>query len=298
MKIVITGATGYIGTKLVLRLSKEGHEVYAAARQSSDTGKIKKYINGIVYTDSYLEIYEAMRKITPDVYINLAGSYCGRHTPEKIKELFEGNIILPSYLTDAVIQAGCSHVIHTASYQQCYNGEIYNPINLYAATKQAFEDILYYYSSSKQINVVTLQLFDTYGADDNRNKIFNLIRQVKEGECIELSPGKQKMYFCYINDVIDAYRKAISLLQENEMGMNKRYAVRSDEPIMLKEFVEYYIEVTGKKILLEWGKRNYMEKEIMDPSGFGEVLPDWKPLITYQEGIRLCGAYDIKNQFS
>lgn len=294
MKIVMTGATGYMGTKLVQRLSKTGYEVYAVARVGSNTEKIKTYINGIVFMDPVLDMYEKIREIAPDVYINLAGVYYGRHAPEKIGEMYEGNVILPSYLTDAVVRAGCSHVIHTASYQQCYNGEYYHPINLYAATKQAFEDILYFYVSTKRVNAVTLQLFDTYGADDGRNKIFNLIRRMKEGERIELSPGEQKLYFCYIDDVIEAYVKAIGLLQEMETGIYKRYAVRDEKPISLKEFVGYYIEVTKKKVLLEWGKRSYAEKEIMDPTGFGEVVPGWSPLVSYREGIRKCGEYDME----
>ena len=217
MNVIVTGATGYIGTKLVKRLSEEKHKVYAIVRKSSNTEEIEKYVSGIINKESYLELYSNLEQLKPDIYINLAGFYCGSHTPEQIMDLFDGNVLLPAYLTDAVVQAGCRHVIHTSSYQQCYNGEKYNPINLYAATKQAFEDILCYYTVSKQINAITLQLFDTYGVDDKRNKVFNLVRRLHDGESIKMSPGMQKLYLCYIDDVIEAYVIALDLLKKEEI---------------------------------------------------------------------------------
>lgn len=293
MRIIVSGATGYIGTKLVKRLEIEGYEVYIIARKNSNVSEIGKCVKDIFCPSSYLDNYPYMEKVKPEVYINLAGYYCSRHSSENVSCLMEANIILPTYLTDAAVCAGCVCVIHTASYQQCYHGERYNPINLYAATKQSFEDILYYYTSLNKISAVTLQLFDTYGADDTRNKIFNLVRRLHDGDSINMSPGLQKLYLCYIDDVIEAYMTAIKLVAAMKRGMNKRYAVRDQEPITLKEFVEYYKKIIGKNINLNWGERQYVEREIMDPSGYGEVLPGWSPKISYWHGIQLCGEYDL-----
>lgn len=292
MKIVITGATGYIGTKLSQRLKTEGHKLYAVVRGESNTGAVADCVEKIIISKPYESLCDICKKIEPDCYINVAGYYCGTHTCDRIAPLFDGNVILPTYVMDAAVSSGCKYIIHTASYQQCYNGEEYNPINLYAATKQAFEDIIYYYTSSKRASAITLQLFDTYGADDTRRKVFNLVRMLKDGESIAMSPGMQKLYFCYIDDVIDAYVRALELIEEQEAGFCARYAVRENDPIGLKEFVERYLRVSGREIQIQWGARPYMEKEIMNPQGIGEILPGWYPKVTYDEGIKMCAAYD------
>lgn len=292
MNILMTGATGYIGKKVLKRLAKERHQIYAVVRDESRLDDVRDQVAGVIHSTPYLQLYEAVEKIQPDAYINLAGAYCGKHTPEKIQELIDGNIILPTYVTDAVVKAGCRKVIHTGSYQQCYLGEPYSPVNLYAATKQSLEDVLLYYSSCEKVRAITLQLFDTYGADDTRRKVFNLIRALPEGEHLELSPGEQKMYFCYISDVVEAYVAALELLEKQEQGCYHRYAVRGEYPVSLKEFAERYCELSGKKLLLDWGARDYMDREIMDPTGYGEVLPEWHSQVSYEEGLIKCAQFD------
>lgn len=292
MKFILTGATGYIGGKVLKRLTDEGHQVYAVVRDESRLDVGKDLVAGVIHSMPYLQLYEAFEDIKPDVYINLAGEYCGKHTPEKIQELINGNMILPTYVTDAAVKAGCRKVIHTGSYQQCYLGEHYNPVNLYAATKQSFEEVLLYYVTCENVRAVTLQLFDTYGADDTRRKVFNLVRALPEGEHLALSQGEQKMYFCYISDVVEAYVSALELLEKQEQGCYHRYAVRGECPVSLKAFAERYCELGGKKLFLDWGARDYMDREIMDPSGFGEVLPGWHPQVSYDEGLLKCVHFD------
>jgi CDP-3, 6-dideoxy-D-glycero-L-glycero-4-hexulose-4-reductase len=292
MKVLMTGATGYIGRKLVQRLAADGHEIYAVVRKSSRTEELKPFVKGILYSKPYLELFEQVQNIHPDIYINLAGTYCGNHSPEQIGMLLDANVILPAYAADAAVRAGVRHIIHTSSYQQCYNGEEYYPINFYAATKRSFEDILTYYTSDGSVNAVTLQLFDTYGADDTRRKVFNLVRALKDGESLDLSPGMQKLYFVYIDDVIEAYVSAMHLLETKEAGFYRKYAVRSEVPVRLKEFAKRYVKLTGKNVQLNWGKRSYAKKEIMDPTGYGETLPGWKALVSYEEGLKRCADWD------
>ena len=288
MNIVMTGATAYIGKKLLKRLKTEGHKVYALVRESSDITQIKGEAEAVICCTPYLELYAKLEAVLPDAYINLAGYYCGVHTPEKVQLLCDSNFLLPMYVTDAVAAAGGKYIIHTSSAQQCYMGESFNPLNLYAATKQSFEDVLRYYTSVRAVSSVVLQLFDTYGADDTRNKVFNLVRRMHEGGEPAMSPGEQKMYFCYVDDVVDAYMKALTFVWQQKPGFYEKYAVRGENPIQLKEFVQKYIRYTGRNITPRWGEKAYMKKEIMDPAGYGRTVPGWQPKISYEEGIRLC----------
>lgn len=293
MRLLLTGATGYIGQKLVPELKKRNHELYIVVRSNSNVTKIKRYVEAIIDNTDLKEMYKQICIIKPEGWINLAGTYYGSHDPDIIGELLNDNIVFETYVLDAVVNAGGNLIIHTSSFHQRKDGKQYGPINLYASVKQAFEDILFYYSFTKKIREITLELFDTYGADDSRNKVFNYVRRIKPGESINMSPGEQKMFFCYIDDVILAYIKALELIQVQKLGYVQKYSVRGTTPISLRAFVEAYIKLIGNGKSVEWGKRKYMDQEIMDPTGYGIVLPEWKPQIEYEQGIQLCVEYDL-----
>ena len=53
MRIVVTGATGYLGKKLVKRLKEEGHDIYAVVRASSDISQIKNIVLGVMQSIPY-----------------------------------------------------------------------------------------------------------------------------------------------------------------------------------------------------------------------------------------------------
>ena len=293
MKLLLTGATGYIGKKLVAKLKELNHDLYVVARPESDVSGIDNCVESIIFNTDLKKMHGQICQIRPEGWINLAGTYYGVHDVDKIAPLLNDNIVFETYVLDAVVKSGGSVVIHTSSFQQRKDGKEYSPINLYASVKQAFEDILFYYSSTEKIREITLELFDTYGSDDNRNKVFNYVRRLKAGDTLDMSPGEQKMYFCYIDDDISAYIKALEILMDKNAGFRKKYSVRGENPIELKSFVDQYIKLVGSRISVNWGKRPYMEQEIMDPTGYGIVLPGWKSEIGYEQGIQLCVEYDL-----
>lgn len=283
MKIVITGATGYIGRHMIVPLSKN-NEVYAIVRKTSDTSMIEDIVERVLVYDSNV-IYEELKNIKPNVLIHLAGVFYGEHTEENIKNLLESNLVFSTVIFDAVTKAGAKSIINTGTYWQQYAKEKYNPVNLYAATKQAAEDILLYYVRAKGCKAITLQIFDTYGPEDNRNKILNIIARLEDGDKIDMSGGEQKLYYCYVDDLVNGYIHAIKVLDEMQFGEYKRYALRSKEPVRLKEIVREYLEIHPKNVEINWGGLNYREREIMDPSEIGEVLPGWKPKYDLHTGL-------------
>lgn len=293
MKVLMTGVTGYIGRKLLHRLWCEGFEIGVVVRSGSNTEIIKDKCYKIIDSNDNEEVYNQIHREKWDLLIHIAGSYFSTHTSHTIQKLLNDNVVFGSIVLDAFIKSGGDKIINTSSIQQRYLNRDYSPINFYAATKQAYEDVIRLYTEQQKVNAITLELFDTYGDDDNRNKVFNYVRRLKNGEQIDMTQGRQKMYFVYIDDVIEAYCKAIEILDGDVA--NKRYvkySVRGEEPVELKEFVCKYIELSGLEATINWGKRAYMEKEIMDPTGYGKTLPGWSIQCDYIEGIRRCAIYD------
>lgn len=286
MKIIITGATGFIGNAVAQRLCRE-HTIWCTVRKTSNLSKLENMRCGFLYVHDRKALYEKLAEIKPEMVIHLAGIFLSEHRSDNIAEMIDSNIDFPTILFDAAYEAGCRQFINTGSCWQNYEGEIYNPVNLYAATKQAIEDILKYYVNAKKAKVITLSIFDSYGPEDSRNKILNIVARLKNGDSIGMSGGNQKMYLCYIEDIVNAYVQAIHLMQNMKIGEYAKYAVRDEKAYSLKEIIGVYLKISEKKIEIRWGERNYRQREIMDPSGWGSVLPGWHVQFPLEKGMKL-----------
>lgn len=286
MRILITGATGYIANKLVKRLVEFDNAVWCTVRKTSDVSRLENIDCELIYVDEVSVLYEQLRKIRPDLVIHLAGVFLSEHSKDNIQDMVESNIVFPTILFDAAYEAGCRKYINTGTCWQNFEGEKYNPVNLYAATKESVEDILKYYVNAKGIKGITLTIFDSYGPKDTRNKVLNIVSRLSEGESIGMTQGEQKMYLCYIDDIVDAYLQAIILIQGYEEGEYHKYAVRGDKAYSLREIIQIYLEESRKNVIIKWGEREYRKREIMDPSDWGELLPGWYAKTSLKEGMK------------
>jgi nucleoside-diphosphate-sugar epimerase len=195
-------------------------------------------------------------------------------------------VLFGNQLLEAMKVNELSNLINTGTSWEHYNNEVYNPVCLYAATKQAFEVIMEYYIQACGIKAITLKLFDTYGPDDFRPKLFNLLNKAAvTGEPLDMSEGEQLIDLVHIDDVVEAYLISALRLLDKQVTQHERYAVSSGNPLPLKELVKLYAEVTGQAIPLHWGARPYRDREVMVPWFLGSSLPGWKPLVSLSEGI-------------
>ena len=179
MKIAVTGATGYIGNHLVSVLGRE-HEVYAIVRDTSDTAAIEPHIKELAVYDRE-RIYDLLAEARPDILIHLAGVFYGEHNAENISDLLESNLVFSTVIFDAAAAAGCRKIINTGTYWQQFLGEPYNPVNLYAATKQAAEDILETPGIGRKIELEKgskiLYSYKTIGISYRADNVYNCLQK-------------------------------------------------------------------------------------------------------------------------
>ena len=142
-----------------------------------------------------------------------------------------------------------------------------------------------YYIEVQGLSAIDLMLFDVYGAGDTRGKVLNLVANAENGASMDVSPGEQKMFFTYVEDVVEAYLRAIDMLVQMDCGKYEKYAVREELPISLHDFVELYVKISKKQVVLNWGGLAYREREIMNPTGIGTVLPGWQPRYSIEDGL-------------
>lgn len=288
MKIVVTGATGFIANAIVTRLLNEGHQVYTIVRKQTNVSNLKKGI--IFFTDdgNTEKLNQFFKEIQPDGVVHLASLVLVNHTLEDIEPLIVSNILFSTRVLQASVNNGVKWFINTGTFWQHYNDESYNPVNLYAATKQAFEDIAKYYYETQKINFVTIKLNDTFGANDTRSKIFNLWgKAVQNKENLAMSPGEQIIDISYIENIVDAYMQMLTQLQDDATYAytGEVFAVTSEERMSLKDLAKIYEEVTQTSIDITWGGRPYREREVMIPWTKGKPVPGWKQKVSLVDAI-------------
>lgn len=288
-RALVTGATGYIGTNLVRYLEHLGWCVHILDRGNKSLeifGDIKNRVRIHHYNGTTADMFGIMSAAKPDVVFHLASLFLSDHKTEDIEPLIRSNLQFSTQLLEAMMLCGVKCIVNTGTSWQHYHSEAYNPVNLYAATKQAFECILAYYSSAHGLKSTTLILFDTYGPDDPRGKLIPLLwKTAKSKQPLKMSPGEQLIDLVYIDDVKRAFFLAAEALINTQLTPQTRYGVSSNKPIKLIELVKEFELVTGESLPIEFGKRPYRSREVMTPWSSSLQVPKWRPEISLQVGI-------------
>ncbi len=268
MKILITGATGFVGKNLYKALIRN-HEIYILTREQSDTSELYPE-HQYVFTGDIEHLKDYMISERIDGVIHLATKYVAEHKSDQIKDMINANIYLGTAILDAAVGAGVKWFLNIGTIWQNYNSpdysDEYHPVNLYAATKQAFMTIAQFYTETSPIRFCTLKLCDTYGENDNRRKIMDLFAEVaKSGKTLDMSPGEQLLDIVHISKVIEEIEKLISLLSDNSKDYFPEYVVTSGKHISLRELAAHYERQHNVKLNINWGGRSYRKREVMKP---------------------------------
>ncbi len=268
-KFLVTGATGFIGSNLCRKLLNNNFEVHILIRKNSKfdylediENKLQKYVwdNSIENLSKYLKVNQI------DCIFHLAAFVKTEHEMNDVENLLNSNILFGTEILEAMKYSNTKLIINTGTYWQHYNSEEYNPVDLYAATKEAFEKIIKYYVEAENIRCVTLKLFDTYGENDRRPKLINLLNKfADEGKELDMSLGEQKLDLVHVDVVTDSFLKAYEILEKSEDIKNEIFGVSSGKQISLREIVENFEKETGKKLKINWGTRPYRKREVMKP---------------------------------
>lgn len=289
MKILVTGATGFIGQHLVKRLIERGDSVSILVRDNSNIEKIPHQVSILSIPDNQESLGEIFVAEKFDGVIHLASLYLMSHKPTDIDNLIDSNIKFGVKVLDAATKAGVHFFVNTSSFMQHLDGRDYGPTNLYAATKKAFQDIAQFYIETTKTIFITLELYNTFGPGDTRPKIFNLWNNaINENKVLDMSPGEQLMDISYIDNIIDGYILAIEhITSDNATSFSgKSYSLMSSERMTLKNLSKVFAEETKGDLKINFGALPYRDRENMTPMDKTPLLPGWSEAISLREGIR------------
>jgi len=282
LNILVTGATGFIGSQLVKRLVlQDRYNVTILKRSTSNVWRIKNILSKVKsYDIDKVNLKTFIEKETVDLIIHLATNYGRRGEP--VESIIESNITFPSILIDIALKNGLKGLINTDT-------SVIDTYSFYASTKKAFLHLVNYFHKERDLKVINLQLEYVYGPQDDDSKFIPyLIRGILNDRSVDASPGMQKRDFIFVDDVVDAYIKSIGLIE----GMDKDFVtlgIGSGESISLKDFAGIIEDLTSKDSTINWGALPYRKNEIFETKADIEKTKEvlrWYPRHSIKEGLR------------
>lgn len=289
-RVLITGATGFIGSHLAHRLISDNIEVGIIKRDNSDTWRINDLFGKLATYDVDIRdtqnVARAFADFKPQVICHLAAYYTVDHQSQEIPLLADTNYLGTLNLLEASKESGVRLFVNTSTcfvYKES-NGKLaenatLNPLNLYALTKIQAEQACTYYAGRYGLRAITFRIFPPYGSlDHERRLIPTIITSLLEGRILKMTTGNQRWDFIYIDDIVDAYVKA--LYAPELPHWHEIFNLGTGHAVSIREVAARIRKIIDAKAELDWGSIPHRRNEVWHTcAGISKVVKSlgWRP---------------------
>lgn len=285
--ILLTGGTGYLGSKLANKLCSK-YKVVILKRSFSSLNRLNGIKGDIkFYNIDQINLREIFLNNHIDIVFHCATNY-GRGVNNSL-DIVESNLILPITLLQLSKQFNVTAFINTDTILD-------KGVNSYALSKSQFNDWLQILSSDLKCINVKIEHF--YGPDDDKTKfVSHLVSLIlKDVEAIDLTKGEQVRYFLHVDDVINAFELLIEKIDQIDNGFLP-LELGSIEGTSIRSVAELIKELSlNDKTKLNFGTLPYRTNEVMNPKIDLKKINEfgWKQGITLREGLLATINYEKK----
>lgn len=322
MKILVTGAAGFIGFHLSVRLLSEGHEVigydninsYYDVRLKHSRLEILNGTKGFIFIKGNLEDKELLNSVfegnNPRYVVHLAAQAGVRYSLENPRAYIDSNIIGFLNILEACRHYNIKHLVF-ASSSSVYGGNtmlpfstsdnVDHPISLYAATKKSNELMAHAYSHLFNLPTTGLRFFTVYGPYGRPDMaLFLFTKAIFEEEPIQVfNNGKMVRDFTFVDDIVEGIVRVMNRLPKanpnaetncdagsSAVAPYKVYNIGNNNPVELEHYIQTLEKNIGKKAIKE-----YLPLQAGDvPKTYADVddlIHDvgFRPATSVEEGI-------------
>lgn len=269
MRILLTGATGYLGSHLAKMLHGLSHEIVIFKRETSSLDKLSEIKDSVSFVHNVDELSDI------DAFFHCATSY-GRNG-EDSSQLKTVNFDFPISILKKIQKDGLIFFNMGTSLP--------SDLNDYSKTKNEFRDFVKVNHS--EFKMINLSLEQFFGPNDGTFISFVLGKLYSNDENLALTKGEQVRDFIYIDDLVSAV-KTIFVKSTDWSNGYYNFSVGEGSPPTIKEAVLMANELIGNsKINLGWGELPYRENEVMHSvSNTAELKKlGWSPKYSFKEGL-------------
>jgi UDP-glucuronate 4-epimerase len=322
MKVLVTGAAGFIGSALSIRLLDRGNEVIGIDNHNDyydpalKEARLARHIDHENYTHIRMSLEDRdgiaslFREHNPQGVVNLAAQAGVRYSLENPLAYIDTNLVGFGHILEGCRHNGVEHLVY-ASSSSVYGGNtkmpfsvhdnVNHPVSLYAATKKANELMAHTYSHLYNLPTTGLRFFTVYGPWDRPDMALQKFAQaITHGRPIQLfNHGNHRRDFTYIDDIVMGIVRVLDKpaqpnpdwsSDEPDSGTSSApwrvYNIGNNNPVELRDYVQALENALGKEA----------EKELLPlqpgdvPDTFADVDDlvrdfDYKPSTSIKEGI-------------
>lgn len=249
MRVLVTGATGFVGASVLRALARKGHEAIAAMRRSGDA--VLRNCETVAW-----DIGEARRPVPGltgvDAIVHAAQSRNYRAFPADGAEMFRVNVAGAWTLLDYAVEMGVSRfcMLSSGAVYQPFLGELREdaslaPADFLGATKLAAEILARSYEARLAISV--LRLFFPYGPGQRNRLVPHIIERVRTGEPVQLCSDGQGLWIAptHVEDIAEVVVTAV------EEGWTGTMNVGSPQVVSLRHLAALIGEAVGRPPIFE-----------------------------------------------
>lgn len=316
MKILVTGAAGFIGSNFVKHILDEtDHTVVGldCINYASDINNLKEFINKsnrFDFIQANIDDAEILKSINYEIVVNFAAE---THVTRSI--LDSRNFILSDVLaTDTLLRSSINnknlklfiHISTSEVYGTCENikkkmseNHPLNPLSPYAAAKCGGDRLVYSYGKTYDLPFCILRPFNNYGPNQHLEKVIPrfLTSVIKKNKITIHGDGSSKRDFMHVDDTCEAILEVIKKYNKKSV-YQETFNIGTGECLSVNDIANKVIETTGynkKKIEYIVDRPGQVGKHWCDFQKFTKIFK-WMPKVKFVDGILQTYEWYLRNQ--
>jgi NAD dependent epimerase/dehydratase len=303
-KILVTGATGFIGSRLVERLVGLGADVRAFVHYNSrsDYGLLellaKDVLEAVEITPGDLKDGEAVRRSVKDreIVFHLGALTAIPYSYRNPYDMVQTNVSGTANVLNAALEYGTSRIVHTST-SETYGTAQYQPIDElhplvgqspYSASKIGADKLAESYYLSFDMPVATIRPFNTYGPGQSARAVIpTIISQALAGDTIRIGSTDPKRDFNYVDDTVAGFLAVAG----SDSALGEVINIGSGRTVSIAHVIEEVSRILGKEfeIVTDPARIRPEKSEVgllLADTSKAERLLGWKPEVPLEEGLR------------
>lgn len=283
--IILTGASGFIGSRLLTRLADAGAEVHAVSRVAREGDRPVRWWQ--VDLADRGAVHGMVASVQPTAIVHLASHVSGAPSVELVPVTLESNLVTTVNLLTAAVESDCPRILVTGTMVEPDDpagaGIAGSP---YAMSKWASTSYARMFHALYSLPVVILRVFMVYGPGqgDPRKLIPYTILSLLRGKAPQVSSGRWELDWVYVEDVVDAYMAAL-----RAPGIaGETVDVGSGRLVAMHEILDKLAELVGTSVRAEFGAvpdRPFEVPRLADVERAAS-LTGWIPTTSLEQGLR------------